>query len=207
MEEEKLLRILKLIAINIIVIYASYMTTALASMVESRVPAEDIDWAKTIAASHQTESMNHLQKMMQTEGFDQNLRNSVLKPRPVLQIFVSSSMPRQLLKAYAKEASRYDAVLVFRGLPQGSFRKITDLVMDISDKNQPCAMQIDDEAFTGFGIGSVPAIVLSKPAAQFDEQKGEGKFDKVYGNITIKAALELFSESGDLATNAKGLLK
>lgn len=78
--------------------------------------------------------------------------------------------------------------------------------MDISDKNQPCAMQIDDEAFTGFGIRSVPAIVLSKPAAQFDEQKGEGKFDKVYGNITIKAALELFSESGDLATNAKGYL-
>lgn len=207
MEEEKLLRILKLIAMNIIVIYASYMATALASMPEGKVPAEDIDWAKTIAASHQTESMNHLQEMMQTEGFDQNLRDSVLKPRPVLQIFVSSSMPRQLLKAYAKEASRYDGVLVFRGLPQGSFRKITDLVMDISDKNQPCAMQIDDEAFTGFGVGAVPAIVLSKPAAQFDEQKGEGKFDKVYGNITIKAALELFSESGDLATNAKELLK
>lgn len=207
MEKKKLLRFLKLIAINIILIYASYMATALAGMLEGKVPAEDIDWAKTIATSHQTESMNHLQEMMQTEGFDQNLRDSVLKPRPVLQIFVSSSMPRQLLKAYAKEASRYDAVLVFRGLPQGSFRKITDLVMDISDKNQPCAMQIDDEAFTGFGIGSVPAIVLSKPAAQFDEQKGEGKFDKVYGNITIKAALELFSESGDLATNAKGLLK
>ena len=207
MEEKKLLRILKLIAINIIAIYASYMPTALASMPEGKVPEEDIDWAKTIAASHHTESINHLQEMMQTEGFDQNLRDSVLKPRPVLQIFVSSSMPRQLLKAYAKEARRYDAVLVFRGLPQGSFRKITDLIMDISDKSQPCAMQIDDKAFAGFGIRAVPAIVLSKPAAMFDEQKGEGKFDKVYGNITIKAALELFSESGALSTNAKGLLK
>ena len=91
---------------------------------------------------------------------------------------------------------------MFRGLPQGSFRKITDLVMDISDKNQPCAMQIDDEAFTGFSVKAVPAIVLSKPAAMF----GADKFDKVYGNITIKAALELFSSSGDLATNAKGCL-
>jgi len=207
MEETELLRFLKLIAINIIAIYASCIATSLAHTIESKIPEEDIDWAKGVAASHQTQSMHHLKEMMQTEGFDQNLRDSVLKPRPFLQIFVSNSIPRQLLKAYAREASRYDGVLVFRGLPQGSFRKITDLVMDISDKNHPCAMQIDDEAFTGFGIRSVPAIVLSKPVDMFDEQKGEGKFDKVYGNITIKAALELFSESGDLATNAKELLK
>ena len=207
MEEEKLLRILKLIIINLVFV-STTLNSTFAYEKESRTTNDDdLDWAKGVAASHQTQSMKHLQEMMQTEGFDQNLRDSVLKPRPVLQIFVSNSMPRQLLKAYAREASRYDGVLVFRGLPQGSFRRITDLVMDISDKNQPCAMQIDDEAFTGFGIRSVPAIVLSKPVSMFDEQKGADKFDKVYGNITIKAALELFSASGDLATNAKGLLK
>jgi len=207
MEEEKLLRILKLIIINLVFV-STTLNSTFAYEKESRITNDDdLDWAKGVAASHQTQSMKHLQEMMQTEGFDQNLRDSVLKPRPVLQIFVSNSMPRQLLKAYAREASRYDGVLVFRGLPQGSFRRITDLVMDISDKNQPCAMQIDDEAFTGFGIRSVPAIVLSKPVSMFDEQKGADKFDKVYGNITIKAALELFSASGDLATNAKGLLK
>jgi len=207
MEEEKLLRILKLIIINLVFV-STTLNSTFAYEKESRITNDDdLDWAEGVAASHQTQSMHHLQEMMQTEGFDQNLRDSVLKPRPVLQIFVSNSMPRQLLKAYAREASRYDGVLVFRGLPQGSFRRITDLVMDISDKNQPCAMQIDDEAFTGFGIRSVPAIVLSKPVSMFDEQKGADKFDKVYGNITIKAALELFSASGDLATNAKGLLK
>lgn len=207
MEEKKLLCFLKLIAINIILIYAICVATVLAHTTESKIPKEDIDWAKGVAASRQTQSMRHLKEMMQTEGFDQNLHDSVLKPRPSLQIFVSNSMPRQLLKAYAREAIRYEGVLVFRGLPEGSFRKITNLVIDVSDKNQPCAMQIDDEAFTGFGIRSVPAIVLSKPVSMFDEQKGEGKFDKVYGNITIKAALELFSSSGDLATNAKELLK
>ena len=173
----------------------------------TQIDSETMAWAKNIADRNQQMVMSNFKDMMKSEGFDQNLRESVLKPRPILQIFVSTSMPRQLLKSYAREASRYDGVLVFRGLPQGSFLKLTDLVMDISDEKYPCAMQIDDEAFKAFSIKSVPTIVLSKPKAMFEQQAKEGQFDKVQGNLTIKASLELFASSGNLASIARGVLK
>ena len=167
----------------------------------------DFEWTKTVTERDQNMVMENFKEMMQVQGFNQDLRDAVLKPRPILQIFVSSSMPRQLLKAYAKEASRYNGVLVFCGLPQGSFRKLTDLVMDISDERNEAAMQIDDEAFRGFDIKTVPTIVLSKPVAMFSEQTAKENFDKISGNITIKAALEIFATSGNLADNARELMK
>lgn len=211
MEETKLLRFLILILIHLItgMAYASDKNQSWLDEISSntQIDSETMAWAKNIADRNQQMVMSNFKDMMKSEGFDQNLRESVLKPRPILQIFVSTSMPRQLLKSYAREASRYDGVLVFRGLPQGSFLKLTDLVMDISDEKYPCAMQIDDEAFKAFSIKSVPTIVLSKPKAMFEQQAKEGQFDKVQGNLTIKASLELFASSGNLASIARGVLK
>ena len=211
MEETKLLRFLILILIHLItcMAYASDKNQSWLDEISSntQIDSETMAWAKNIADRNQQMVMSNFKDMMQREGFDQNLRESVLKPRPILQIFVSTSMPRQLLKSYAREASRYNGVLVFRGLPQGSFLKLTDLVMDISDEKYPCAMQIDDEAFKAFSIKSVPTIVLSKPKAMFEQQAKEGQFDKVQGNLTIKAGLELFASSGNLASIARGVLK
>lgn len=211
MEETKLLRFLILILIHLIagMAYASDKNQSWVEEISNntQIDSETILWAKNIADRNQQMVMSNFKDMMQSEGFDQNLRESVLKPRPILQIFVSTSMPRQLLKSYAREASRYNGVLVFRGLPQGSFLKLTDLVMDISDEKYPCAMQIDDEAFKAFSIKSVPTIVLSKPKAMFAQQAKERQFDKVQGNLTIKAGLELFASSGDLTGIARGMLK
>jgi len=194
MEEEKLLRLLILIIINLI--------TGVACATDF-----DQEWAQGLAKDNHAMVMENFKEMMKMKGFDRDLRESVLKPRPVLQIFVSSSMQKPLLKAYAKEASRYGGVLVFRGLPQGSFLKLTDLVMSISDEQNTAPMQIDDEAFTSFGIKTVPTIVLSKPLSMFSEQTLLGNFDKVAGNITIKAALEIFARQGELAASARELLK
>ena len=115
-------------------------------------------------------------------------------------------MPKQLLKAYALEAKRYDGVLVFIGLPGGSIHKLTDLIMEISSEDSS-AMQIDDEAFTAFTITSVPAIVLASSAPIFEGKTASKKHDKVVGSITVKAALELFAKNGEMADEARGLLK
>jgi type-F conjugative transfer system pilin assembly protein TrbC len=168
----------------------------------------DMEWAQGLAADNQRIFMDNLKEMMEMPGFDQDLKAAVLKPRPILQIFVSSSMPIGLLKSYAREAIRYNGVLVFRGLPAGSFYKLSQLVTDISsDITGYIAMQIDDEAFKAFDIKSVPTIVLSKPASIFSEQVRGGSFDKISGNITIKYALEVFAKEGDLKTNAREVLK
>jgi type-F conjugative transfer system pilin assembly protein TrbC len=117
-------------------------------------------------------------------------------------------MPISLLKSYVKEATKYNGVLVFRGLPAGSFHKLSNLVSDISGDNaEGIAMQIDDEAFKAFNIKIVPTIVLSRSASIFSEQVKGGAFDKIGGNVTIKYALEVFAKEGDLKENARELLK
>ena len=167
-----------------------------------------MEWAERIATDNSQAFIENLKEMMEMPGFDENLKAEVLKPRPRLQIFVSSSMPISLLKSYAKEAAKYNGVLVFRGLPDGSFHKLSRLVADISGGSaEGIAMQIDDEAFKAFNIKIVPTIVLSKEASIFSEQVKGGAFDKVVGNVTIRYALELFAKEGDLKTNALELLQ
>jgi type-F conjugative transfer system pilin assembly protein TrbC len=152
--------------------------------------------------------MDNLKEMMEMPGFDKDLKAEALKPRPRLQIFVSHSMPISLLKSYAREAIKYNGVLVFRGLPAGSFHRLAKLVSDISGDNaEGIAMQIDDEAFKAFNVKVVPTIVLSKTANIFSEQVQGGAFDKISGNVTIKYALEVFAKEGDLKENARELLK
>lgn len=197
MEEKELLRILVLIIINFLLFNPC---------VYGEEP--DMEWVQGLAADNQRMFMDNLKEMMEMPGFDQDLKAAVLKPRPSLQIFVSSSMPIGLLKSYAREAIRYNGVLVFRGLPGGSFHKLSRLVSDISgDHAKGIAMQIDDEAFKAFDIKRVPTIVLSRTASIFSEQVKGGSFDKISGNITIKYALEVFAKEGDLKVNARELLK
>ncbi|BBB57779.1 type-F conjugative transfer system pilin assembly protein TrbC (plasmid) [Candidatus Megaera polyxenophila] len=168
----------------------------------------DMEWVQGLAADNQRIFMDNLKEMMEMPGFDENLKAEALKPRPRLQIFVSHSMPISLLKRYAREAIKYKGVLVLRGLPAGSFHKLSKLVSDISgDDAEGIAMQIDDEAFKAFDVKSVPTIVLSKQASIFSEQVKGGSFDKIVGNVTIKYALELFAKEGDLKANALELLK
>ena len=194
MEEKKLLRVLVLIIINLIINIAYAQET-------------DEQWARGVAERNTLLTIENFKNMMQMPGFDKEVRESSLAPRSFLQIFVSASMSKESLKSYVKEAHRYNGVLVFRGLLAGSFRKITDLVMDISDEKHPVAMQIDDESFRQFGITRVPAIVLTVPASIFSEQTAKEKFDKVTGHITVKAALEMFAGYGDLAAISRGYLK
>ncbi len=194
MEEEKLLRILISIIFNCI-----FSSKAFAQ-------GSDLEWARVVAERDRQMVMDNFKEIMHQPGFDSKLREEVIKPRPALQIFVSSSIPKQLLKNYALEAKNCGGVLVFNGLPGGSIHKLTDLIMEISSEDS-AAMQIDDEAFAAFGVVSVPTIVLSKSAPIFEGKTHAQHNDKVTGSITIKAALELFAKNGEMAMEARDLLK
>jgi type-F conjugative transfer system pilin assembly protein TrbC len=103
-----------------------------------------------------------------------------------LLIFVSSSIPARSLKNYIVEAQRLGGQLIIKGLVDGSFIKTRQFIQSLSPE---ASIQIDEAAFEQFGITKVPAIVLVKD----DEH-----FDKVYGNITISAALDLFTQEGEV---------
>jgi type-F conjugative transfer system pilin assembly protein TrbC len=201
MEETKLLRILILIILSGISGLFSSVFSNITLAQES-----DLEWARGLAEGDSQIVMDNFKEIINQPGFDPELREEAFKPRPALQIFVSSSMPKQLLKNYALEAKRYGGVLVFIGLPGGSIHKLTDLIMEISSEDS-AAMQIDDEAFTAFEVTSVPAIVLASSASIFEGKTASKKHDKVTGSITIKAALELFAKNGEMASDARGLLK
>lgn len=123
------------------------------------------------------------------------------------RIFVSSSMSKNLLKSYASRAKKYGAVLVFKGLPGGSWCKLSELVVEISgDRPELIAMQIDDEVFAQFDIKEVPSFVLSKTEDIFAENP-KVTFDKVTGAIGIRRALEIFKGEGQLKDIANSKLE
>lgn len=207
MAQEQLLRAL-IAFLLFILIFISGQALATESELKhlgKNIDAADLQWAKQLRETHREEFLNRM-SIRAKEYFGEDEGMDMLKPRPCLQIFVSSSMPKPLLKDIAREASIYNGVLVFRGLPDGSVIKLTQLVSEISDEDYPAAMQIDDESFEMYGIDSVPAIVLSQGLGFGQINNDIPLHDKIYGNVLLKYALESFAKTGDLADKANELL-
>jgi len=139
-------------------------------------------------------------------GLDEQGRN--YRDSATLKVFVSSSMSTELLKTYVKEARRYGGVLVFNGLPDNSWVKLNNMIMEIVEDQEGVGIQIDPEEFDRFNIKTVPAFVLIKEAdwiTDISEEPAEDKviYDKVTGNIGTEAVLRLFAEQGELGAMAR----
>ena len=153
---------------------------------------EDIDFAKDLRKRTLQMNMRELKEkyydLQDMLGDIKSDANSAYDTGEIdsnisLKIFVSSSMSQNLLKSYARSAKKYNATLVFRGLPQGSWKKLSDLVYEISEgEDQNIAMQIDDEAFSSYGVNAVPAIILAKEENALSENP-RITFDKITGDI------------------------
>ena len=190
---------------------------------------EDMEFAKELAATSKQISMTaikeewlKLQTMQQSKngendqvgqtGLDELLLGKMGYSEYELKIFVSSSMGKELLKNYLNQAKRYKATLVFNGLPGGSWRKLSELVYQVTGgEEEGVSMQIDDLAFVEYGITSVPSFVLAKEKGVFEE-RGDNEFerpsfDKVTGNIGIRRALEEIVAKGELSMLAAKILE
>jgi type-F conjugative transfer system pilin assembly protein TrbC len=83
------------------------------------------------------------------------------------------------------------------------------------EAGEEIAMQIDPESFETFKIKTVPAVVLVKEEGWLFSSNHKMSsnnretilYDKVVGNIGIRAALRLFSEQGELAEEAQKYFK
>lgn len=133
------------------------------------------------------------------------------KARPALSVFVSSSMPMASLKAFSKEARKYGATLVFKGLPNNSFQELIKLVTEINDGSnngisKEASTQLDDEAFALFNVTKVPTIVLAEEKSCKEFQLCVSNYDKVEGNVSIRTALEMFAYNGDTSELASEVL-
>jgi type-F conjugative transfer system pilin assembly protein TrbC len=174
---------------------------------------EDLSFATELQKSSTAMVWQNLKEIFtQTEQAQdsENLQDTTpAKQAGELYVFVSTSMPKPLLKAYASEAKKYGGVLVFKGLPGGSFKELallinelnTDPIDTVNNTSLP-GFQIDDEAFDRFKVSSTPTIILSTTSEYQPDATSTVIYDKITGNVGIKYALEQFSSSGTLAKEA-----
>lgn len=186
-------------------IFADELTTC-----RQKVSEEDIKWISELTDKEKTAFWQRMQNKAR-EYFGEEKMINMTNPRPKLQIFVSSSMPKNLLKEYAKESIIYEGALIFKGVIDGKITKFTELIGEILEVNSNAVIQIDDESFAAFGVEQVPTIVLSEQNRLADfvynEESIVPKYDKVTGNIGIRYALELFSKDGEMKIEAENLLR
>ncbi len=126
------------------------------------------------------------------DGYEQIKKQNTCpeNKKDAFYIFISLSMPKNLLERYNQIAKQTGAKLVLRGFKNNSFK-------DTIEVTQKLAMQVDPVAFKKFDITSVPSFVLVN----------NSKFDKLVGNVSIKYALEQFEANGDLKQKATEYLQ
>ncbi|QLZ68946.1 hypothetical protein FOLKNPGA_01726 [Legionella sp. PC1000] len=114
------------------------------------------------------------------------LTNTVLFASTV-SVFVSFSMPDNLLEETLKESSRLQIPAYLNGLYHDSMQDTALKVMELSKHIPNLNLAIDPTLFERFGIQQVPALVVD-----------EGKtFDVIYGHLPLHEGLSRIAGRGD----------
>ena len=109
-----------------------------------------------------------------------------------LLVFVSLSMPPQVLRELARQAKLADAVLVMRGFKEGSIEKTQ---MATAPINQGIGAQwdINPDVFTTYKVDKVPTFAVIDPSTAKIMENGcapQSSFAAVSGDISVEAALD-----------------
>ena len=118
----------------------------------------------------------------------------VLETGPQLLVFVSLSMPEGALRKLVEQAERTRAVLVLRGLKDGSMVKTAAAVRQVLGERR-AALQIDPQGFDRFGVNQVPTFVLLRDGSQAQRCADAScvpatSYAMLAGDVTIEYALE-----------------
>jgi type-F conjugative transfer system pilin assembly protein TrbC len=114
-----------------------------------------------------------------------------------LLIMVSFSMPEDMLASYAKQAKEVGAILVMRGLVDGSLSKTTARVQSLNIGGS--SWEIDPPLYRKFKIAKVPSFVLvdEEAAAKMENDCApDVSYLRVDGDVSIRQALELMRMKG-----------
>lgn len=101
-------------------------------------------------------------------------------------VFVSFSMPEQLISETLEESARLHIPALLNGLIANSMPETVKKIQALSKAVPNLNLQIDPTAFERFGIKQVPALVVEH----------EGNFDVLYGNLTLKEGLLRIAAEG-----------
>lgn len=108
-----------------------------------------------------------------------------------LMIFVSLTMPSDVLMELSKQAKQMGATLVMRGFNGDSMTKTQEIIQTLNAGG--ALWQVNPDAFKVFKIKTVPAFVLATAGASSILEEGCAKpinFAMVNGNQSIEVALQ-----------------
>lgn len=115
-----------------------------------------------------------------------------------LIIFVSFSMPDDLLIKYSQQAKDAGATLVLRGLYEHSLRKTQAKAAPLNPA--VAGWEINPVLFRKFHVNKVPSIVLADAEAAEVVENGcaqPGAYLKVDGDVSVHEALSIMKWQGD----------
>ena len=110
-----------------------------------------------------------------------------------VSVYVSFSMPKQLLIETLKESAQLNIPAYINGLYRDSMNETALKVMELSKRIPNLNLNIDPTKFERFGIHQVPALVV-------DDGKA---FDVTYGHLTIQEGLTRMSGHGEVDFTSK----
>ena len=196
---------------NILKAVLSFKETASQKMEEILSQKEFTDFVKDLQKGQK-------EILQQASSLDNKLHLTKEKPKdphrelPAFSsasfyVFVSFSCTEKALLKLAEEAKAYGATLVLRGFKEGSTLKTARALQKTIEKTGQ-GFLIDPELFALFDITSVPTIILSKPfPLESVERVQTPLHDRLQGHVSLRYALDLFAEKGDLKREAARLLK
>lgn len=101
---------------------------------------------------------------------------------PQLLVFISLSVPAPNLEQLFAQAERAQAVLVLRGLVNGSWRETGAALRPLLNRHR-VTLHIDPLAFDRYEIAAVPSMVLRRPNTTPDQ------FVRTVGDVSLDYAL------------------
>ena len=108
----------------------------------------------------------------------------VKNPDSGIFVFVSFSMPKASLIELNKQAQKYNATLVMRGIYKNSFSEMRKKILGISPDG--LSINIDPKAFDKYNIKQVPTFVLVE---------NNKEINRLSGNVSLDYAHEKLSEA------------
>ena len=85
-----------------------------------------------------------------------------LAGQPRLIVFASTSMPKAALAAMIADVGKAGGVVVLRGFPQGSAKRLTAALAPIAQESEAIEhVGIDPRLFRAFGIEVVPTYIVA----------------------------------------------
>lgn len=120
-------------------------------------------------------------------GFLGLLIASIAQAESRTYVFVSFSMPQQLLSETLQESTQYHLPVILNGLHHNSMPETIQTIQQFSKAIPGATFEIDPTMFERFSIQQVPALVV---------ESGDC-FDVIYGNLSLSEGLSRIEQKGE----------